>query len=237
MMLEVRGLTKRFGGIIALDGLELHINKGEIVGIIGPNGSGKTTFVNVVTGLYKADRGEVLFEGRPITNKSPLETARLGINRTFQIPRVFPDLSVFENLLALHTSKAISEEEAINTLDLVGLYDKRNQPAKNLTAAERKKLELARALVIKPRLLFLDEPVAGLTLTEMEEVAKLLRQVHREGTTLCIIEHTLKFVFDLVERVIVFHVGKKLAEGKPQEVAEDEKVIEVYIGGKYVAET
>ena len=243
-ILRVEGVTKRFGGLVALSDVSFEVYEGEILGLIGPNGAGKTTMFNVITGVYKPDAGRVLFRGLDITGWRPHRIARLGIARTHQIVKPFGDLTVLENTMvgALFGTrhKSISEEEARRVaeevLEFVGLADKKDLPARVLNVQEKKRLELARALAEEPQLLLLDEVLAGLTPTEVERMLSLLRQIVREkGITMIMIEHVMHAVMNLADRIVVLHFGRKLAEGTPEEVANNPEVITAYLGDPNLA--
>ena len=265
-ILELAGLTRRFGGVTAVDGLSLAVNKGELVSIIGPNGAGKTTVFNLVTGLDTPDAGTVTFAGRDITARPAEQLAALGFARTFQHGRVFGNLSVLDNVLVgAHTRLAAVrpawpffgsvaelalalvrpaavkiEEEALRTdaLEIIALFGERltpriDNPAFSLSYANRRRLEIARALSLKPRILFLDEPTAGMNPTETSEMLEIIRTLKGKFTIL-LIEHKLDLVMQLSDRVIVMEDGGKIAEGLPQAVASDPAVIAAYLGSREV---
>ncbi|HIP65992.1 MAG TPA: ABC transporter ATP-binding protein [Pyrodictium sp.] len=233
-ILVVENVWKRFGGIVALAGVSIEVREGERLAIIGPNGSGKTTLFNVITGYVKPDRGRVSFDGQDITGKKPHQIARLGIARTFQIVKPFANLTVEENVVVAALSRNRSVEEArrhaLHVLELVGLYDKRNVRAAMLNLAEKKRLELAKALALNPRLLLLDEVAAGLRPSEIKELKKLLYKINSEGVTIVMVEHVLRAVSGFAERVVVLHHGSKLAEGRPEDIAKDPRVVDAYLG-------
>lgn len=233
-ILVVENVWKRFGGIVALAGVSIEVREGERLAIIGPNGSGKTTLFNIITGYVKPDRGRVSFDGQDITGKKPHQIARLGIARTFQIVKPFANLTVEENVVVAALSRNRSVEEArrhaLHVLELVGLYDKRNVRAAMLNLAEKKRLELAKALALNPRLLLLDEVAAGLRPSEIKELKKLLYKINSEGVTIVMVEHVLRAVSGFAERVVVLHHGSKLAEGRPEDIARDPRVVDAYLG-------
>jgi ABC-type branched-subunit amino acid transport system ATPase component len=248
-LLEIHGLVKRFVGVIAVDGVDLAIEPGELVSLIGPNGSGKTTLFNCVTGYLGADAGTVRFRGRDVTNEPPHRVARLGIARTFQQVSVFGRLSALENLLVfvqqhqeedllarlLRTRRlARLEAEAIDRahalLDLVGLRDKAAVPAASLSYGQRKLLAFAAALMSDPEVLLLDEPAAAVNPTMINQMKAHILALHRRGKTVLLVEHNMDVVMDISERVVVLDHGQKIAEGPPEAIRRDARVIEAYFG-------
>jgi branched-chain amino acid transport system ATP-binding protein len=243
-LLTVNNITKNFGGIKALNDVSLSINEKEILGLIGPNGSGKTTLVNVVTGVYLPDSGEITYKGVNITKIPPYQRCRMGIARTYQVVRLFNNLTVLENTLIgvlngqmygkLSTTKA--EGIAENILEMVRLSELKDSPCKLLNAQQRRRVELARALGASPELLILDECLAGLTPLEVEEMLGVIREIRDEkGIAIIMIEHLMHAVMNISDRVAVLHEGRKIAEGKPENIVKDEEVIEVYLGDRELA--
>ena len=233
-MLEVRDLGKRFGGIKAVDGASLDVAQGEIVALIGPNGAGKTTLFAVVAGFLRPDAGAVHFDGRDITGLAPHRICRLGLVRTFQIVQPFGALSVRENIAVgshLHErSRARALHEAEKIARQVGMQAQLDKPAQGLTIAGRKRLELARALATQPRLLLLDEVMAGLTPTEVNEIVAVIRSIRDAGVTILLIEHVMQAVMSLSDDIYVLNQGRIIAHGGPREIASDAQVIEAYLG-------
>jgi branched-chain amino acid transport system ATP-binding protein len=238
-LLEVNNLTKRFGGLVANNAVSMEVNEGEIVGLIGPNGAGKTTLFNCISGFYSSDGGSVVFEGQDITRFSADQVCREGMARTFQIVKIFKDMTVLENVMVGAFCRTTSPEraraEALKTLEFVGLAEKKDVPGGSLTIAEQKRLELARALATRPRVLMLDEAMAGLNPMETQEAVELLRRINAQGITLIVVEHVMEAIMTISDRIVVLDYGKKIAEDVPGEIAQNEEVIKAYLGERYYA--
>jgi len=248
--LKVDGITKRFGGIVAVDKVSFEVNQGEIVSIIGPNGAGKTTVFNMLTGVYAIDEGEIIFDGKPIHNHKPQDIVKSGISRTFQNIRLFTDLRVVENVLVgthiktkynffdsiFRTPRFRKEEDdkvlhAIQILQSIGLDNRRDDYAQNLPYGDQRKLEIARAIATDAKLLLLDEPAAGMNPQESAELLEFIRNLQKKGYTIILIEHDMSVVMKISDRIYVIDHGKPIAQGLPEEIANNEKVIEAYLGG------
>ena len=239
-LLETRSLLVRFGGLEAVSDVSLKVDEGTIVGLIGPNGAGKTTLVNLVSGFVKPTSGSVIVGGHDVTGRKPWDVAKAGVARTFQIGKPFRDMTVRENVAIgsmfgpreANSLKA-SLSEADRVLDRVGLAAKAEARPGELPIADNKRLELAKALAMKPRLLFLDEVMAGLRHAEIEKAVELIRSLRDDGLTIIVIEHVMKAIMAVSDTVVVLHEGKELASGSPEDMAEDERVIEAYLGQRY----
>jgi branched-chain amino acid transport system ATP-binding protein len=233
-LLEISGLTKRFGGLLAVSGFDLTLDAGEIVGLIGPNGAGKTTAFHLVSGFHSPTAGGIRFKGGSIVGLRPHAICRLGLARTFQIVQPFAGLSVIENVMVgafnRERDAAAARRLAGEVVEFVGLGPRRDVPARSLTLSDRKRLEMARGLATRPELLLLDEAMSGLNPTEIDEIIGLIRRIHARGVSLLIIEHVMQAIMALSHRLVVLHHGEKLAEGAPGEVARDRRVIEAYLG-------
>jgi len=253
VLLETKRLTKFFGGLAAVSQLDMHVNRGEIVGLIGPNGAGKTTVFNLVTGFLRPTGGKVLFDGKDITGKKPHATAKIGIGRTFQLAYLLPDFTVLENVVAsfylypksgfweaiFNTSAYRKKEEYIvnqarEILRFVGLEKVTDELAKNLPHGYQKVLGVARALAVKPRLLLLDEPIAGMSHDEIDFSLRAFEKMRSQGMTILLVEHNMG-IMSICDRIMVLNFGHKIAEGTPGEVRQNEGVIQAYFGSEYAA--
>jgi len=236
-ILAVRDVTVRFGGIVALDSVSFDVAEGQIVGLIGPNGAGKTTLFNVISGYYRPEEGRVTFDGHDVTGLPAHAISRLGLTRTFQIVKPFGNLSVADNVMigALTRMPRVRDArgEAERVIALCGLGPHARARARALPIALRKRLEVARALATRPRLLLLDEVMAGLNPAELGGIVELVRRVHAEGVTLIVIEHIMAAMMRLAQRIVMLHHGEKIAEGTPQAIAHDRRVIDAYLGDEF----
>ena len=251
MLLEISELTKYFGGLAAVSQFDMHVNEGEIAGLIGPNGAGKTTVFNLITGVLRPTKGKVTFDGQDITGKRPHLVAKLGIGRTFQLNPLFINFTVLENVRAsfylrprsslldtyfntatYRRNEAYILEQSLGILQLVGLDKVKDELAKNLPHGYQKMLGMARALATKPKLLLLDEPLAGMNPDEIDFTMKAIRKTQQEKVTFVVVEHNMR-IMDLCDRVVVINFGHKIAEGSPKEVRKNEDVIRAYFGGEY----
>ncbi|MGD8980780.1 MAG: ABC transporter ATP-binding protein [Desulfobacterales bacterium] len=237
-ILEISNLVKDFGGLRAVDTLSLSIEEGEILGMIGPNGAGKSTAFNCIAGVYAPTKGNVYFAGKKINGVKPWNLCKNGLARTFQIVKPFRTKSVLYNVMVgsfVTTDKtSVAEEKALNVLKILSFEDKKDERAGNLTIAELKRLEIARALATEPKLLLFDEVMAGLRPAEVDEMVQIIKKLRDQGITIFVIEHIMRAIMALSDRIVVIHFGKKIAEGPPQEVASDENVIKAYLGDEYV---
>jgi branched-chain amino acid transport system ATP-binding protein len=252
-LLELKGLTKHFGGLAAVSQFDMYVNRGEIVGLIGPNGAGKTTVFNLITGIYLPTKGRVKYDGTDITGKKPHKVAKMGIGRTFQLNPLFGDFTVLQNVSAsfhLHPrsssldiyfntttyrrNEAYILGQSLKILKLVGLNKVKDELAKNLPHGYQKMLGVARALAIKPKLLLLDEPLAGMNPSEIDFTLMNIRKMKQQGVTILIVEHNMQ-ILELCDRVVVISFGQKICEGLPREVRENQDVITAYFGGGHVA--
>ena len=233
-LLEIAGLSKRFGGLLAVNRFDLTVQTGEIVGLIGPNGAGKTSVFHLISGFHAPTAGVIRFKGASVTGLKPHEVCRRGLGRTFQIVQPFAGLSALDNVMigSFNRTAEVGEarRRAADVLDFVGLGARRTVLARTLTLAERKRLEMARGLATGPELLLLDEVMAGLNPTEVDQIIRLIRTIHERGVSLLIIEHVMQAIMALSHRVVVLHHGEKIAEGPPAAVAHEPAVVEAYLG-------
>jgi branched-chain amino acid transport system ATP-binding protein len=245
-LLRLEGVKKNFGGVMAVDDLSMQVLPGQVCGLIGPNGAGKTTVFNLITGVHRCQHGSIFFGDLEITSAKPYRITRMGVARTFQTIRLFPSFSTFEHVRVAQTCLSASgrrehlgggrsfraqlREEAAGLLSLLGLWEARNQKAVTLPYGSQRKVEIARALATRPRLLLLDEPVAGMNARETEELLVIISKIREMGITILLIDHDMKFVMGLCDSLWVLNFGRKIAEGTPQEIQHNESVLEAYLG-------
>ena len=236
-ILEVQHLTKDFGGLRAVDSLDLGIEEGEILGLIGPNGAGKSTVFNCVAGVFPPTKGHIYFRSEEISGRKPWNLCKYGLARTFQIVKPFASKSVLYNVMvgafAITDKTNEAREKALWVLEFLNFEDRKDTRAGNLTIADRKRLEIARALATEPKLLLLDEVMAGLRPAEVDEMVAIIRRLREQGVTIFVIEHIMRAIMALSDRIVVIQFGQKIAEGVPQQVAADENVIKAYLGEEY----
>ena len=234
-LLEVRSVTKRFGGFVALDEVSLDVAAGERFGLIGPNGSGKTTLINCISGTLANDSGEIVFKGTVLDGRKPHDRTRLGISRSFQIPKPFRSMTVLENLgIALEYASGAGprevEDRGMTILETIGLADRATENSGKLTQIDMRKLELARAMATEPELLISDEAMAGLSSTEVDDILEILFRMNERGITIIMIEHIMRAVMRFSERIVVLDAGRRIAEGRPDEIVHDPEVERAYLG-------
>jgi branched-chain amino acid transport system ATP-binding protein len=234
MLLSAQNVSKTFGSFRAVAGVDFEVAQGEIVGLIGPNGAGKSTFFNCIAGDFRPSGGRIVFDGTDVTNAAPESHARLGIGRTFQVPATFEDMSILENVMVgaflRHPRRGEARDYALQIVETTGLKEQAHLRARSLGTPGRKRLEIARVLASGPRLMLLDEALAGLTSGEIQRAIELVRAIHALGITLVIVEHIMEVIMTLAHRVLVFNQGRIIASGKPQDVVNDAAVIEAYLG-------
>jgi branched-chain amino acid transport system ATP-binding protein len=246
VVLETRDIWKRFGGIIALRNINIKVFKGELLGIIGPNGSGKTTLFNIITGFLKPDKGRIILSGEDVTGFPPHEMVKRGVVRTFQLVKPFMGMNVLDNIrVALYMRHGlmsrVSEREIIGEareiLKMIGLSHREDVSADSLSHGEKKKLEIGRALALKPKILLLDEPTGGLTTAEIDDIIRLIKNIHENGTTVVVVEHNMRVIMNLSERLIALNSGVVIAEGDPKDVVSNPEVVKAYLGERFAVKS
>ena len=233
-LLEVHGITKRFGGLVAVNSLSMNVDSGHIAALIGPNGAGKTTAFNVIAGFYPLNEGKVIFDGKDISDLRPDQVCKLGLTRTFQVVRPFRGITVLDNVMIgaynRTSSDRVARNKAYEVLEFMKMEKQANQMASGLPIAGRKRLEIARALATGPKMILLDETMAGLRPIETDEIIEVVRDISKQGIAILLVEHVMKVVMSLAENVVVIHHGVKIAEGAPNEVVQNKLVIDAYLG-------
>lgn len=236
-LLEAKGVTVRFGGLVAVNNVDFHVDKGEIVGLIGPNGAGKTTFFNAISGFRDPDAGAVTFEGASILNLRPHKISRMGMSRTFQIVKPFPEMSVLDNVMigafSVHRGARDARKAAMHALEVVKFDSWADRRAGDLPIAGRKRLEVAKVMACNPKLILLDEVMAGLTPSEHNEMIEAVRSIQKSGVTVVIIEHVMPVIMNLCDRIYVLHHGELICEGPPQTVVHSPEVVRAYLGDEF----
>jgi branched-chain amino acid transport system ATP-binding protein len=237
-ILTVENITKRFGGLVAVNDLSFSVEKGEILGMIGPNGAGKTTAFNMISGYYRPDEGRVIFDGHDITGRRPDQICKLGLARTFQVVKPFPQLSVLDNVIVgaynRTNDKQEAKQRAQEVIEFLGMANMSTQPAGSLPVAGRKRLEIAKALATEPKMILLDEAMAGLRPIETDMMIELVRQISKQNIALLLVEHVMRVIMSLADRIVVIHHGEMIVQGEPQAVVRDKAVIDAYLGEEVV---
>lgn len=237
-ILTVENITKRFGGLVAVHDLSLSVESGEILGMIGPNGAGKTTAFNMISGYYRPDEGRVIFDGQDITGRRPDQICKLGLARTFQVVKPFPQLTVLDNVIVgaynRTNDKQLARKKAQEVIEFLSMTEMSGQLAGSLSVAGRKRLEIAKALATEPKMILLDEAMAGLRPTETDRMIDLVRQISKQNIALLLVEHVMRVIMSLADRIVVIHHGEMIVQGEPQQVVRDKAVIDAYLGEEVV---